>query len=72
MKFLGGSPLSDEQLETLSRSIVAAYGEHALFFVNHLIGETIASGERDEHATWVNVAFGVLQILRPDRIGENP
>lgn len=66
MKFLGGSSLSDAELAALSQSMVDEHGEAARDVVNRHIDETDAAGEFVEHAKWVNVAFGVLQILRPD------
>lgn len=66
MKFLGGSPLSDAELATMSQNLVDTYGEEAKHVVNRFIDRANAAGEFLEHATWVNVAFGVMQILRPD------
>lgn len=66
MKFLGGSPLSDAELAKMSQNLVDTYGEDAKHVVNRFIDRTNAAGEFEEHATWVNVAFGVMQILRPD------
>lgn len=66
MKFVAGSPLSDAELAKLSQTMVDAYGEAARDIVNRFIDETNAAGEFREHATWINVAFGVMQILRPD------
>jgi hypothetical protein len=65
VKFVAGSPLSDEELAALSQTMVDAYGEAARDIVNRYIDEANASGEFVEHATWVNIALGVLQILRP-------
>ncbi|MFZ4689587.1 MAG: hypothetical protein ACOYLS_10145 [Polymorphobacter sp.] len=66
MKFLGGSPLSDAELETMARNLVDTYGEDAKHVVNRFIDRANAAGEFHEHATWINVSFGVIQILRPD------
>lgn len=46
--------------------MVDTHGEAARDVVNRLIDETDAAGEFVEHATWINVSLGVLQILRPD------
>lgn len=66
LMILVGSSLSDAELAALSRSMVDEHGESARDFVNRHIDETDAAGEFLEHAEWVNIAFGVLQILRPD------
>ena len=66
MKFVEGSPLSDAELAALSQTMVDTHGEAACDVVNRRIDETNAAGEFVEHATWINVALGVLQILRPD------
>ena len=66
MKFVEGSPLSDAELAALSQTMVDTHGEAARDVVNRLIDETDAAGELVEHATWINVSLGVLQILRPD------
>jgi hypothetical protein len=66
MKFLGGSPLSDAELEAMARNLVDTYGEDAKNVVNRFIDRANAAGEFEEHATWMNVSFGVIQILRPD------
>ena len=66
MKFIGLSPLSDAQLSELSHNMVDLHGEAARDVVNRLIDQTNAAGDFAEHATWVNVAFGIIQILRPD------
>ena len=65
MKFLGGSSLSDAELAALSQSMVDEHGEEAPFVVNRYMAEADDAGEFVEHAKWANVAFGVLQILRP-------
>ncbi|MEI6419221.1 MAG: hypothetical protein WCO82_09140 [Sphingomonadales bacterium] len=67
MKFVVGSSLSDAELEALSRSMVEEYGEGAQDVVNRLIDEANTSGKFVEHAKWINVALGVLHILRPDQ-----
>jgi|GEM_PF-3620548 len=66
MKFVAGSSFSDAELEALSRSMVDEHGEAARDVVNHLINQTNAAGEFVEHTKWINVAFGVLQLLRPN------
>ena len=66
MKFLGGSALSDEALSSLAHEMVATHGEQARDVVNAMIDDTNAAGDFAGHATWMNVGFGVLQILRPD------
>ena len=72
MKFVAGSPLSDAELARLSQTMVDAYGETARDVVNRFIDETNAAGEFVEHANWVNVSLGVLQILRPGLRWTNP
>ena len=72
MKFVAGSPLSDSELATLSQTMVDAYGEATRDVVNRFIDETNAAGEFVEHANWVNVSLGVLQILRPGLRWTNP
>ena len=66
MKFFGCSSMSDAELEALSRSMVDTHGEAAPDVVNRHIDDTNAAGEFVEHEKWVNISFGVLQILRPD------
>ncbi len=66
MKFVAGSPLSDAELAALSQSLVDAYGESARDVVNRFIDETNAAGEFVEHATWVNVSLGIMQLLQDD------
>ena len=72
MKFVAGSPLSDAELARLSQTMVDAYGETARDVVNRFIDETNAAGEFVEHATWINVSLGVLQILCPGPRWTNP
>ena len=66
MKFVPGSPLSDAKLSEISHLLVDAYGENARDVVNNFIDEALHKGDAGEHATWANVALGVLQLLRPD------
>ena len=65
MKFVEGSPLSDADLAAVSQTMVDTHGDAARDVVNRLIDETNAAGDFVEHATWINVSLGVLQILRP-------
>jgi hypothetical protein len=65
MKFVPGSPLSDAKLSEISHSLVDAHGENARDIVNNMIDQAFLKGDAVEHSTWVNVALGVLQILRP-------
>lgn len=67
MKFIGGSPISDQGLAKLSQKMVELHGENAPNVVNRLIDEANVAGDFADHATWTNVALGVLQILRPHR-----
>ena len=46
--------------------MVAEHGEAARDVVNRLMDEANVAGDLVEHAKWINVVFGVLQILRPD------
>lgn len=69
MKFVEGSPLSDAELAALSQTMFDTHGEAARDVVNRFIDETNAAGEFVEHATWINVSLGVLQILPPDLNG---
>ena len=66
MKFIPGSPVSDERLSEISHSLVDAYGENARDIVSNFVDEALHTGDANEHATWVNVSFSVLQLLRPD------
>ena len=66
MKFVEGSPLLDAELAALSQTMVDAHGEAARDVVNRFIDEADAAGKFAEHATWINVSPGVLQILRPE------
>lgn len=66
MKFIGLSKLPDAELEALSHAMVAEHGEAARDVVNRLMDEANVAGDLVEHAKWINVVFGVLQILRPD------
>ncbi len=66
MKFVGGSPLSDAELETMARNLVDTYGEDAKYVVCRFMDRANAAGEFREYATWSNVSFGIMQILRPD------
>ena len=66
MKFVEGSRLSDVELAAVSQTMVDRHGDAAREVVNRFIDETNAAGEFIEHATWINVSLGVLQILRPD------
>lgn len=66
MKFIGLSALSDAELEALSHAMVDEHGEAARDVVNRLMDAANVAGDFVEHAKWVNVALGVLQILRPD------
>ena len=66
MKFIGLSKLSDAELEALSHAMVDEHGDDAPGVVNRLVAEADAAGEFVEHPKWINVACGVLQILRPD------
>ena len=65
MKFVGGSPLSDDELAAVSQSMVDTYGEAARDVLNGLIDDANERGDFVEHASWVNVSLGVLQLLRP-------
>ena len=66
MKFVEGSPLSNAELAAVSQTMVDTHGDAARDVVNRLIDETNAAGDFVEHAAWINVSLGVLQILRPD------
>ena len=66
MKFIGLSKLPDTELEALSHAMAAEHGEAARDVVNRLMDDANVAGDFVAHAKWADVAFGVLQILRPD------
>lgn len=65
MKFLGGSPLSENELAEIAREMVAIHGDAARDFVNELIDDANARHDVVEHASWMNVSLGIVQLLRP-------
>ena len=66
MRFVGGTSLSDNQLWDLSHKIVDRHGSEAVRVVTDNIDDASVVGDTADHAVWVNVPLGVLQILRGD------
>ena len=65
MKFVPGSPSSDDELGEISRTMVGAYGESALAVVDRLIDEASAVGDFSVRAARIDASLGVMKLLRP-------
>lgn len=65
ISMLGGTQLSDDEIWSTARELVAAHGDRALLSAAERLDDASASGNALEHAEWANVTLCVIRLLRP-------